>query len=77
MVALIGIVLVGAFIYLNTWLGRRRFNRMNSAGVQEYEGGYNNYLKTKVKEGAVSIVSMVCCVSGFPTLVYGLYSLVK
>ena len=77
MVALIGLFLVGIFVYLSTWLGRRRFNRMNAAGVQEYEGGYNNYLKTKVKEGAVSIVAMICCVSGFPTLVYGLYALTK
>ena len=73
----IGIALLGVVAYLNIWLGRRKFNRRNDAGIEEFSGGYNGYLKTKAIEGAVFVGGVLTGLAGVTSILIGLIALTK
>ena len=60
---LVGLALLAVVAKLHFWLGRRQFERRNSAGVEEFEG-YNAMVKTKIKEGLVFAGAVIVGLAG-------------
>ncbi len=61
---------------LHFWLGRRQFERRNSAGVEEFDG-YNAMVKARIKEGFVFVCGMGVGLSGVACIFIFLLALTK
>ncbi len=68
-----GLILIGFGYFLHFWLEKRRFNRMSSGGVQQYED-YRALWKSRITEGVVKVLGFFVMVFGLGLTAYGVYT---
>jgi hypothetical protein len=71
---LLGIVATPAGIATLMWAGRRRFNRRNFAGVEQF-AGYGDSLRKRLIEGLAESIGVLVFAIGLLALFAAAYSL--
>lgn len=69
---LIGFVLIASAIAGYCWTEKRKFYRMNNAGVQEFSS-YGDSLKARTIEGFVKFLVGVSAMVGFGCIIFNLF----
>lgn len=68
-----GLILIGSGYFLHFWLEKRKFERMSSGGVQQYEN-YGALWKNRIIEGGVKLLGFFVMIFGFGFTAYGIYA---
>jgi|GEM_PF-2227169 len=69
---LLGLILIGLAVYINAWIGKRRFNRRNNAGIEEFEG-YWASVRSETAERLAIFIGICAIFSGIPLVIYWLF----
>ena len=69
---IISIVLIGLSIYLRYWRGRRKFQRRNVAGLEEFKS-YGDALKKRYLENLVQFIYIFFTIVGILLLLMAIF----
>jgi len=68
--ATLGLILLGAGIWVWMFVGRRRFMRRNIAGIEEFNG-YGGMLVTRFAEKGLRVFAVLLVLGGFGLMMSG------